>query len=43
MEKADKARKVGITTSLLMVLSLIIGAFVASAAAALGGHRRDEV
>ena len=41
-ETADKARKVGITTSLLMVLSLIIGAFVASAAAALGGHRRDD-
>jgi hypothetical protein len=41
-ETADKARKVGITTSLLMVLSLIIGAFVASAAAALGGHLRDE-
>jgi hypothetical protein len=43
MERADKARKVGITASLLMVLSLMIGAFVASAAAALGGHRRDEV
>lgn len=42
-ETADKARKVGITTSLLMVLSLIIGAFVASAAAALGGRLRDEV
>jgi hypothetical protein len=41
-ETADKARKVGITTSLLMVLSLIIGAFVASTAAALGGHLRDE-
>jgi hypothetical protein len=42
-ETADKARKAGITTSLLMVLSLIIGAFIASAAAALGGHLRDEV
>jgi hypothetical protein len=42
MERADKARKVGITASLLMVLSLVIGAFVASAAAALGGRRRDE-
>ena len=41
-ETADKARKAGITTTLLMVLSLIIGAFVASAAAALGGRRRDE-
>jgi hypothetical protein len=42
-ETADTARKAGITTSLLMVLSLIIGAFVASAAAALGGRVRDEV
>jgi hypothetical protein len=42
-ETADKARKAGITTSLLMVLSLIIGAFIASAAAALGGRLRDEV
>ena len=42
-ETADKARKAGITTTLLMVLSLIIGAFIASAAAALGGHERDEV
>jgi hypothetical protein len=42
-ETAEKVRKAGITTSLLMVLSLIIGAFIASAAAALGGHLRDEV
>ena len=41
-ETADKARKAGITTTLLMVLSLIIGAFVASAAAALGGRLRNE-
>jgi hypothetical protein len=41
-ETADKARKVGITTSLLIVLSLMIGAFVASAAAAIGGRVRDE-
>jgi len=41
-EAADTARKAGITTSLLMVLSLIVGAFVASAAAALGGRVRDE-
>jgi len=41
-ETAEKARKVGITTSLLTVLSLLIGAFVASAAAALGGRVRDE-
>ena len=43
METADKARKAGITASLLMVLSLVIGAFIASAAAALGGRLRDEV
>jgi hypothetical protein len=42
-ETADAARKAGITTSLLMVLSLIIGAFVASAAAAFGGRVRDEI
>jgi hypothetical protein len=42
-ETADKARKSGITTSLLMVLSLMIGAFVASTAAAIGGRVRDEV
>jgi len=42
-ETADAARKAGISTSLFMVLSLIIGAFVASAAAALGGRVRDEV
>lgn len=42
-EAADSARKAGITTSLLMVLSLAIGAFVASVAAALGGRLRDKV
>jgi hypothetical protein len=41
-EIADAARKAGVTTSLLAVLSLLIGAFVASAAAALGGRERDE-
>jgi hypothetical protein len=42
-ETADKARKAGIATTLLMVLSLVVGAFVACAAAALGGRQRDEV
>ncbi|MGA2638254.1 hypothetical protein [Methylocella sp.] len=42
-ETADKARKAGITTSLLTALSLVIGAFVASVAAAFGGRLRDEV
>ncbi|PNG24257.1 hypothetical protein [Methylocella silvestris] len=41
-ETADKARKAGITTSLLTALSLVIGAFVASAAAAFGGRLRDD-
>jgi hypothetical protein len=39
---ADTARKAAITTSLLTVLSLLIGAFIASAAAAFGGRLRDD-
>lgn len=39
---ADKARKAAATTALLGSLSLIIGAFIAAAAAALGGIQRDE-
>jgi hypothetical protein len=39
---ADAARKAGITLSLMTFLSLLIGAFIASAAAALGGKHRDE-
>ncbi|WP_027062646.1 membrane protein [Mesorhizobium loti] len=39
---ADTARKATITLALLSALSLVIGAFVASAAAALGGRQRDE-
>ncbi len=38
----SSARKVAATTSLMAALALIVGAFIASAAAALGGHRRDE-
>lgn len=41
-EAADKARKAGAAFSLAGALSLIIGAFIASAAAAFGGHLRDE-
>lgn len=41
-EAADKARKAGATTALLGSLSLLVGAFIASAAAALGGRQRDE-
>jgi len=39
---ADKARKASATFALVGALSLVIGAFIASAAAALGGHLRDE-
>ncbi len=42
-ETLEKTRKAGITTSLLTVLALIVGAFIASAAAAFGGHVRDEM
>ena len=39
---ADAARKASATFALLGALSLIIGAFIASVAAALGGRQRDE-
>jgi len=41
-EAADTARKSAATTALLGALSMVIGAFIASASAALGGRRRDE-
>ncbi|MGE4247357.1 MAG: hypothetical protein AB7E66_15275, partial [Parvibaculaceae bacterium] len=41
-EAADAARKAGITFALLGALSLIVGAFIASVAAAYGGKQRDE-
>lgn len=41
-EAADTARKAGATFALLSALSLIIGAFIASVAAAIGGRQRDE-
>jgi hypothetical protein len=41
-ELANSARKVVATTSLMAALALAIGAFIASAAAGLGGRRRDE-
>jgi hypothetical protein len=41
-QAADAARKAGATFALVGALSLIIGAFIASAAAALGGRQRDE-
>ena len=41
-QAADTARKAGATFALLGALSLVIGAFIASAAAALGGRQRDD-
>lgn len=41
-QAADTARKGSATFALLGALSLVIGAFVASAAAALGGRQRDD-
>jgi hypothetical protein len=41
-QAADTARKASSTFALLGALSLIIGAFIASVAAALGGRQRDE-
>jgi hypothetical protein len=39
---ADTARKAVATFSLVGALSMVLGAFIASAAAALGGRQRDE-
>jgi hypothetical protein len=41
-QAADAARKAAATASIFTALSLVIGAFIASVAAALGGRRRDE-
>ncbi len=41
-QAADSARKAGATFALVSALSLAVGAFIASAAAALGGKQRDE-
>jgi hypothetical protein len=41
-EAADTARKAGASFALVGALSLMIGAFIASAAAALGGKQRDD-
>ena len=40
-EAADQARKAGMMLAFMTVLSFIIGAFVASAAGAIGGRQRD--
>ena len=41
-QAADAARKAAATTSIFLALSMVIGAFIASAAAALGGRLRDS-
>jgi hypothetical protein len=41
-EVADQARKIAVALAFTTSLSLLIGAFVASAAGALGGFHRDE-
>ena len=41
-QAADAARKATATFAIFTALSLLIGAFVASAAAAFGGNMRDE-
>jgi hypothetical protein len=41
-QAAETARKAGATFALVNALSLLIGVFVASAAAALGGRLRDD-
>ena len=41
LREAEAARKAAATTSLLTALAMLIGAFVACAAAALGGRERD--
>ena len=40
-EAADTARKAAATASIFLALSMLIGAFISSAAAALGGRLRD--
>jgi hypothetical protein len=42
-ETADQARKVTARTSFFLFFSMLVGAFIASAAAALGGRHRDEL
>ena len=39
---ADAARKAAAEASIFIALSMLIGAFIASIAAALGGRLRDE-
>lgn len=38
---ADRARKAGSAFAIFMAVSMLVGAFISAAAAALGGHARD--
>ncbi|MCQ4632966.1 hypothetical protein GB927_023195 [Shinella sp. CPCC 100929] len=42
LKAADEARNSAATVAMLGALSLLVGAFIASAAAALGGRQRDD-
>jgi heme A synthase len=42
MEAAEAAHKVAAETAIYTALSMLIGAFIASVSAALGGRLRDE-
>lgn len=42
-EAADKARKASATAALLLFISLLVGAFIASLCATYGGRRRDAL
>jgi len=39
---ADTARKAAASAAIIMALALLVGAFIASTAGAIGGHRRDS-
>jgi hypothetical protein len=41
-EAADKARKASAAAALFLFISLLIGAFIASYAAIIGGRQRDD-
>jgi hypothetical protein len=41
-ETADKARKTSATATILAALSMVIGAFIACVAGAMGGRQRDD-
>jgi hypothetical protein len=42
LQAADAARKASSAASIFTALSMVIGAFIACVAAALGGQLRDE-